>query len=251
MGKLKILVIGDSCMDTFIYCNIDRLCPEAPVPILQPINKVSNFGMAGNVAENLKSLGAEVELITNETHIHKTRYVDNKSGQMIMRFDENDMCTPIQTLGYVLDIISNPKNEVSDYDAIVVSDYCKGFIQISDIELIAKHAKCPLFLDTKKLLGDWCRTVDFIKINKPEMDSNSHYMGDNIIVTDGENGATYKGDHYDVNTHISISNVSGAGDTFLAGLVFSYIKTSDMPTAIIFANECASKVVQYRGVTVI
>ena len=71
---MKVLVIGDSCVDNFIYCDINRICPEAPVPVLQPVESTTNPGMASNVARNLISLGAEVELITNEINIRKTRY---------------------------------------------------------------------------------------------------------------------------------------------------------------------------------
>ena len=63
---MKILVIGDSCIDRFVYCDINRICPEAPVPVLNPIKVVENEGMAGNVVKNLESLGATVELVTNK-----------------------------------------------------------------------------------------------------------------------------------------------------------------------------------------
>ena len=43
---MKILVIGDSCTDVFVYGQIDRMCPEAPVPIFQPVSKKENGGMA-------------------------------------------------------------------------------------------------------------------------------------------------------------------------------------------------------------
>ena len=114
---MKILVIGDSCIDTFVYCHIDRLCPEAPVPVLQPGYKSTNPGMAGNVAANLEALGAEVDLLTNSEMIEKTRYVDIKSGQMIMRLDDNDECEEYEGVF-----------ETVDYDAIVISDYNKSSV---------------------------------------------------------------------------------------------------------------------------
>tara|TARA_R110002073_G_C9449893_1_gene578005 strand:- start:1314 stop:2027 length:714 start_codon:yes stop_codon:yes gene_type:complete len=237
---MKILVIGDSCVDNFVYCDISRLCPEAPVPVLQPINTVTNAGMAGNVVRNLIALGAEVELITNEINIRKTRYVDNKSGQMIMRLDENDVCDAYNGNSY------DP-----GYDAIVISDYDKGFLTEYDIQTWLVNAKCPTFVDTKKHLTEFAHEADFIKINKPEWDKSSHYDGDNIIVTDGKNGATYKNKNYPVEAEVKVSNVSGAGDTFLAGLVYAYVKSDNITEAISFANQCASKVVQERGVTVI
>lgn len=237
---MKILVVGDSCIDNFIYCDINRLCPEAPVPVLKPVKKSTNPGMASNVAANLESLGAKVDVITNTELIEKTRYVDMKSGQMIMRLDEEDKCD--KYFG---------SYESSGYDALVISDYNKGFLDEEDITSFVKKSSCPTFLDTKKFLGDWSKDVDFIKINLPEHNINRGYKHDNLIVTDGKNGATYKGENYPVLKKVKVSNVSGAGDTFMAGLIYAYIKNKNIKEAIKFANECASKVVQERGVTTI
>ena len=82
------------------------------------------------------------------------------------------------------------------------------------------------------------------------MESNKDYSYDNIIVTDGKNGAIYKNKTYPVSKQVKVSNVSGAGDTFLAGLVYSFIKEKNIDKAIRFANDCAIQVVQQRGVTV-
>ena len=49
---MKVLVIGDSCEDVFIYGNCDRLAPAAPVPVFVETHRKSNKGMAGNVYEN-------------------------------------------------------------------------------------------------------------------------------------------------------------------------------------------------------
>ena len=64
----KILVIGDFCIDRFVYGSSKRINPEAPVPIFNPINVIENLGMAGNVAENLSSLGFSVDLLCNKNH---------------------------------------------------------------------------------------------------------------------------------------------------------------------------------------
>ena len=50
---MRILVVGDSCKDIFIYGDINRLTPEAPVPVFQPIRERSNAGMANNVVKNV------------------------------------------------------------------------------------------------------------------------------------------------------------------------------------------------------
>tara|TARA_Y100000114_G_scaffold139467_1_gene143479 strand:+ start:748 stop:1476 length:729 start_codon:yes stop_codon:yes gene_type:complete len=240
---MKVLVIGDSCIDEFIYCDIERICPEAPVPVLKPIRSQQNPGMASNVVTNLEALGAKVDLVTNISKIKKTRYVDTRSGQMAMRVDENDQCTRYKGV-----------YETVDYDAIIISDYCKGFLIEDDIEAFAERATCPIFLDTKKQLGKWCEKIDFIKINEFEHKKNFETIPNypslinKLIVTRGSKGCEYKNKLYPV-PKVPIKDVSGAGDTFLAGLTVEYLKNNNIEQAIKFANECATKVVQKRGVT--
>ena len=52
---MNILIVGDSCKDIFIYGEITRLSPEAPVPVLNPLKEISNDGMAKNVVNNVES----------------------------------------------------------------------------------------------------------------------------------------------------------------------------------------------------
>jgi D-beta-D-heptose 7-phosphate kinase/D-beta-D-heptose 1-phosphate adenosyltransferase len=241
---MRVLVIGDSCIDKFVYCNISRLCPEAPVPVLNPVSETENPGMAGNVVANLESLGCETYIITNSSQIKKTRYVDDKSGQMIMRFDENDVAGKCE-----LEFDKYLKQY--RFDAVVISDYNKGFLTEEIISEVAEICKCPTFLDTKKKLGKWCHNIDFIKINEPEWNSNKDYDSDNVIVTKGSKGASYKDSVFKVKNKVNVSNVSGAGDTFMAGLVYKYVMTNSIKLSIVFANECALNVVQKRGVVTV
>ena len=121
---MKVLVIGDSCTDVFVYGYCKRLCPEGPVPIFEPSRTITNMGMSGNVVANLKSLGAEkVELVTNKEQITKTRYVEEKANHMIIRIDSNDK------VSNSFDVKRVPFN---DYDAVIVSDYDKGFLSLAD-----------------------------------------------------------------------------------------------------------------------
>ena len=80
---MNVLVIGDSCKDVFIYGDIERMSPEAPVPVFKPTHEESNGGMARNVYNNLKALGVNATLITNKEEIIKTRYVDGGHNQMV------------------------------------------------------------------------------------------------------------------------------------------------------------------------
>ena len=62
---MKILVIGDSCTDVFVYCLTERLAPDLPIPVLKIEEEVRNPGMSMNVVENLRGLGLETAFITN------------------------------------------------------------------------------------------------------------------------------------------------------------------------------------------
>ena len=212
---MKILIIGDKCTDRFIYGTIDRICPEAPVPVFNPSHQKENQGMAGNVYANIKSLisdkNGEVELITNTTDILKERYVDKKSNQMLLRVDSNDRCDQISSS--VLETI-----EWSNYGAVVVSDYCKGFLTEENIKHIVNSH--PLtFVDTKKEIGEWIESATFIKINQPEYTRNQkrfeeiNLKGD-LIVTLGEAGVQYNNKVYPPTEVIEALDLSGAGDTF-------------------------------------
>tara|TARA_R110000824_G_scaffold165553_1_gene342146 strand:+ start:139 stop:891 length:753 start_codon:yes stop_codon:yes gene_type:complete len=239
----KILVIGDSCLDEYIYCTTDRFCPDAPVPILKPESFVSALGMAGNVVDNLKALDCDGWLVSNANHIKKTRYVDSRTNHMFIRVDEGED-----------DVFPIAKKSLEDidfdeFDAVIISDYCKGFIDEDTIKYISKQH--PLtFLDTKKTLGDYVDNISFIKINDVEYKYNegniSSYWSQKMIITRGSRGAEYKGKIYPVK-EVDVRDTSGAGDTFLAGLVSEYLKNKDIVKAIKFANKCATQVVQKKG----
>jgi D-beta-D-heptose 7-phosphate kinase/D-beta-D-heptose 1-phosphate adenosyltransferase len=243
---MKILVIGESCRDIFNYGDCTRLCPEAPVPIFNSIETIENGGMALNVQNNIYALGAEAELYTNKNwaKITKTRFIDIRTNHMFMRLDCND-----QT--YDKFNIKNVKFD--EYDAVVISDYNKGFLTKEDIKQISLNHDC-VFLDTKKSLGSWCKGIEYIKINEREYDNNKEYITneikDKIITTLGPKGSVYKDTVYSV-PKVEIKDVAGAGDSFISGLVVQYMKTKDIEEAIVFANECATKVVQKRGVSTI
>ena len=243
---MKILVIGDSCTDVFIYGDIERICPEAPVPVFKPTHTTKNSGMSKNVVANFKALGITVDIITNTNKIQKIRYVDNKSNQMVLRVDDHDYCSRIK---------KSDLEKVEDYDIVVVSDYCKGFLNEDDIEDICFNSKIS-FLDTKKRLNGWSLDATFIKINELEYKKNYEFLErglgyeDKLIITRGKKGCEYMGEEFLVK-EVHVKDVSGAGDTFMAGLVCEYIKSKDIKKAINFAQKCSTKVVQKHGVATI
>ena len=241
-----ILLLGDSCRDEFVYCECKRLCPEAPVPVLDKKEIVRTSGMAGNVYKNLRSFTHNCIFLTNKNNndITKTRYVDRKTNHMFIRIDTSVQSTKLT---------SRQRNSIvfDDYSAVILSDYDKGYLSEEDIAYIS--SKHPLtFLDTKKLLGDWANNISFIKINRPETLNTKHTLTDKLesklITTCGDEGASYRGKQYAVNP-VEVKDVSGAGDTFLATLVYTYVRTNNIDTSIEAANKGATYVVQRKGVS--
>ncbi len=251
---MNILVIGDSCTDVFVYGDITRLTPEAPVPVFNPIRETSNDGMAKNVTNNVEALGINVVTITNPNSIRKVRYVDKKSNQLVLRVDEHDYCERV-----AVELPKGNKCQIElsgevEINAIIISDYCKGFLDKDDIKWICDNNK-NVFVDTKKKLGKWIDNATYIKINDLEYSENKEFFEDNLItdktiITQGNKGCIFKQKIYPTKD-VPVKDISGAGDTFLAGLVVSFLKTKDIIKSIEFAQECTTKVVQKHGVSTI
>ena len=240
----QVKIIGESCLDIFVYCDAIRLAPDLPVPVLQKIHIETNPGMAANVERNINARSISTELVTNENwnSFVKTRYMHDKSNHMFFRVD-----TPQK----IARINLNNLNFKSDF--IIVSDYDKGFLAESDIEYICSSH--PLvFLDTKKILGSWAEKAKYIKINDYEFKNSKSFLTDKlvskIIHTRGADGCDFLGKNFPVE-RFDIRDTSGAGDSFMAALVAEFLITSDIEKSIKAANIAASKVVRTRGVGVI
>lgn len=250
---MRFLVVGEVCTDVFIYGRCERLSPEAPVPVFQPISEVRNRGMAGNVVDNLKAIIAHEKIHPfwcdewlSEGEITKTRYVDKKSNHIFLRVDSNDMSSAFRFNNDFLNLLIQA-------DVIIVSDYDKGYL---NKEALLNIATAPgvCFLDTKKKLDkDILDAYDYVKLNEYEAQNSSEVIIDypkKVIVTMGGNGTKFDGEVFSVE-RVETIDVSGAGDTFMAALAFLYAKTYDIKSAIEYANKMASIVVRKRGVSVV
>lgn len=232
--KYKILLVGDNCEDVYQYGTVDRISPEAPVPVFKFIFEQRRPGMAGNVARNLEALGCDVNFLHGKTST-KTRLVDKRSNQHIVRIDNDIISDPL--------IFETAIPKI--YDAIVISDYNKGTITYDIIEE-AIATRIPVFIDTKKtdlerMQGAW------VKINELEY-SNVKSECTGLIVTRGAAGATAI--HYDLTVpapQVEVADVTGAGDTFLAAFAFEFLRSRDHVTAINFANRAAAVSVCHQG----
>ena len=236
---MKVLLIGDSCEDRYFYGDVKRLNPEAPVPILEYKRGVTSKGMVWNVRENLRSFGVEVYTSTHPEEIIKTIYIDEKSNQQIMRYDEEPKVEPLS--------YDFPKEWNSEYDALVISDYDKGFLTTEKIFELSSRFVGPVFIDSKKTL---LPEDAYIKVNELEYERMSHSNYENLIITRGGKGAEYQGELYPAEK-VNVFDVVGAGDTFLAALTYGYLKYGRIEEAIPFANKAAAIAVSHTGTYVL
>jgi bifunctional ADP-heptose synthase (sugar kinase/adenylyltransferase) len=239
--SFKILLLGDSCYDYYHYGEVKRISPEAPIPVFDYNHQVVKKGMASNVHENMLALGMDVDIIT-EFMENKRRYIDMKSKQQVLRVDER-----LSWENFSNDALP----DLLQYDAIVISDYDKGFLSYENIQHITKSFSGPIYMDTKKTDLEQFKYV-IVKINDHECKKLKTKPA-NMIVTAGENGVVWQRPKPDADLlffppKVDVHDVCGAGDTFLSGLVFEHLRTGNMEKAIKFAMKSASITVQKIGV---
>ena len=241
---MKVVVIGETCVDKFIYCDINRLSPEAPVPVLQPINTVVNAGMSGNTVANVKALepSSKVLHFSNLSQVTKTRYVEKKTNHMFLRVDEGD--DKIEQFIWSTDY----EYFIQDADVVIVSDYNKGYLLDYTLQLIAYKSKLSILDSKRKLNSDIIKDFTFVKLNEEEYLNNKELDASKIIVTLGSKGCMYNGKTYSSPNPQETIDVSGAGDTFTAAFALSYATAKSVPNAIKFANKISAEVVSKRGV---
>jgi D-beta-D-heptose 7-phosphate kinase/D-beta-D-heptose 1-phosphate adenosyltransferase len=179
IDRPHILVIGDLMIDEYLWGNVERISPEAPVQVVEVQREAYALGGAGNVVHNLASLGAEVYIagvVGNEASaqllkskfkalgvnvdglledpsrptIKKTRIF--ALSQQVLRIDREDR-RPIEPY-WEQRIISQATDNIEKFDGIVISDYLKGVVTSSllkqIIDLGKKHDK-PVIIDPKGL----------------------------------------------------------------------------------------------------
>jgi len=243
---MRVLLIGDSCTDVYVYGEVKRLNPEAPVPILEPKRENITNGMAWNVYNNLKAFGLDVYMLTNDEKIIKTRYIDEKSNQQILRVDEEPSIIPLPHQQPFHERSTSDPPADDWYDIMVISDYNKGYITQEKLFELVDWFEGPVIIDSKKTnLPDKC----YIKVNDLEYDK-LETKSDSVIITRGGKGTEYQGKSYPAEK-VNVFDVVGAGDTFLAALTYGYLKYNSIEEAIPFANKAAAIAVSHTGTYVL
>ena len=192
--------------------------------------------MASNVEANLKALGCDVVSVLGTPSI-KRRLIDIRSRQHIVRIDEDVKSTPLvfDHITYSLELA----------DAVIISDYDKGFISYEFVEAVRKNYAGPIFIDTKKINLARFKGC-YVKINALEHSLAKSFPPD-LIVTRGKDGAEYQDEGF-LAPNIEVVDVCGAGDTFLSALTVGYLDSNNIRRGIEFAINAASVTVQHTGV---
>lgn len=187
--------------------------------------------MVFNVVAHSCVFNLNYNVIPSKKGIKKIRYININTNHLYLRIDENDSVERIDINTF----------NIEKYDAVLISDYCKGFLSKEDIVHISKlNPNC--FLDTKKKIGDWCKNIKYIKLNEYEYNNNITFINQNkwikekIIKTLGENGAEYNNKIFP--THkIKNVDISGAGDAFFTAFSNAIINEHSIDTSIHIANQ--------------
>lgn len=292
-----MLVVGDVMLDRFVYARVSRISPEAPVPVLAVEREVLSLGGAGNVARNIVSLGGKATLIGGKADdepgarldellsknggirnglltaasgrtTEKIRYIADQ--QQVMRADYEAVWQD----GESGKILATVRDLIADHDALVISDYAKGFVPpalAKGLIALGRAAGKPVIVDPKgaRLAGYDGATL--ITPNKQEArnatgidvesDSGAEEAAQSllktlpllaaVVVTRGPAGLSLLARDGEI-IHVrarsrDVFDVSGAGDTVVAALALALVAGGDLKPAAELANSAAGIAVTMMG----
>ncbi|NDE90492.1 MAG: D-glycero-beta-D-manno-heptose-7-phosphate kinase [Alphaproteobacteria bacterium] len=293
-----ILVVGDVMLDRFMYGQVDRISPEAPIPVMRYVREISMLGGAGNVVRNLVSLkqhcdlisvigadsaGFEVakqlsldEVITPHLLTDKDRPTTIKTRfvagiQQVLRCDVERA----ENLSAAMEdqVITRLRLAVPQVSAVILSDYAKGVLTqkvIAEAIALGKQHNKPVIIDPKG--RDYTRYTgaDIVTPNRKELtEASGHeirtvedavkaseqliakYKFKAVLAKLGGDGvclvAAGKPPIHIKATAREVYDVSGAGDTVIAGFATALAAGMSMEHAAHTANEAGSIVVSKVG----
>lgn len=228
----RVLVFGDVMLDEYIEGSVERISPEAPVPVVDREHVWVSPGGAANVACNLASLGVDTTLVgvtgvdrtrdelvgtlrvpnlavhlvydAKRDTMRKTRVVA-QNGQNLLRIDHGSLEPVSEAVADTLVALFRSLTELNDFDAIIVSDYAKGAVTANILhELIL--TRIPIYVDPKRRDFRFYFGVTMVKPNLKELraatdiwdiEEGCHVAqsltGADVLVTLGERGMEWHG----------------------------------------------------------
>jgi rfaE bifunctional protein kinase chain/domain len=277
---VKILVVGDIMLDEYIVGDVNRISPEAPVPIVNVKDTYYKLGGCGNVISNLSNIGAKVTCVTSIgqddagnivlkelmnlnvntrfliskpdiTTTIKTRIISDERQIQMFRYDREN----------IKDVDTSILKLTNGYDVIVVSDYAKGMMTESLMDKL-KNLGNNIIVDPKPVNAQLYNDVFLMTPNLKEyneMKEGYFPFVEYVLKTIGKNGmelieqknSNQNGGIKIESKKADVYNVSGAGDTVVAILSLSLALGIDLYTSAKIANECAGYVVTQPGTSMV
>ena len=297
-SDLSILVLGDVILDAYIWGEVDRICPEAPVPVVDVRLESKMLGGAGNVVSNIKTLGGDVSLcgvigndpdgqiigdLLKKKNVNQAGvFVDNErpttkktrivaGHQQVVRFDHESRERISDHL--TQKIYHYLEKAWDSFDAVILSDYGKGFIHqglLEKVQTLNEKSSKIVSVDPKERNMHTYKKVSLITPNKKEAsiaagkeirsESDLKEAGrkiihslqcENLVITLGAEGmALFKrnGDFLKIPTFAKeVFDVSGAGDTVVSTITLALAAGASLPEAAVLANYAAGVVVGKLG----
>lgn len=300
-GK-KIAVIGDVMLDKYVYGHISRISPEAPVPVVDIQKTEYKLGGAANVANNIKALEAEPILIgvigddydsahyievmkslnlstvgifkdKSRPTTAKTRVIAH--SQHVLRVD-NEVKENISS-SMKNKILSYVKNNLKNFEAVILQDYNKGVLTkevIAEIISLCKKSRKPVYVDPKFANFYEYKDVTVFKPNRKEVgdilamkldgEESVNEAGrilidrlncEYLVLTRGEKGMMLFDKEKDKTVVLNIptrarkvADVSGAGDTVISTIAVMLAGGANVIEAVMLANQAAGIVCEEVGI---
>lgn len=262
---MRILVCGDAMVDRYWFGEVERISPEAPVPVVRMMRQEERPGAAANVARNCEAMGAQVDRLFSPSRerVVKIRLIAKQ--QQVARIDFDEPQEPVSEALF--------KALLPKADVVVLSDYGKGALtEAESLIALAKGEGKTVLVDPKGVDYSRYRYADVVKPNLHEMrdlvggwtseesleqkiaDVRSDYNIWSVLLTRASAGMTlYAKGHV---KHIAsqareVFDVSGAGDTAIAALAVGMAKGLSLERAAHFANRAAGIAVGRFGTAVV
>lgn len=236
-----IYILGDYIVDMYIFGDVERISPEGPIPIFKETGFKQRPGGAANVAANMRALRSDFQFFGTKNST-KIRYIaDNR---IVFRRDRDNPITN-QDINY----------DWTDVTWCILSDYKKGYLdRVKDIIKSAKDSGVKIAVDPKRTIDEYTG-ADIVKFNLKELkdyadvedleecDSvrNKFNIGA-VVVTLGSGGVYISSDEYTgtipAEEH-QVSDVTGAGDVFIAAMTHYLDRGCSLYDACSKANKLA------------
>lgn len=191
-ARVRVLVVGDLMLDRYWFGEVDRISPEAPVPVVRVARREDRLGGAANVARNIVSLGAKATLmgivgddeagrrirdlaydegiqpcLVTDPVLHTTlkmRVMGRQQQLLRVDFEENPNGNSLESLH--TDFVS----QLAGHDMVVLSDYAKGALsRVEDLIKAARAQGLPVLVDPKGHAYRRYRGATIITPNRAEM----------------------------------------------------------------------------------